>query len=183
MSVKVNKHKSHKFTPKLPLFIMDEGFVIRHALTFSKTLDEVAVRAISDDEPDTEELFADGPPDIEDFSVTMMMFKPLSIWVAHVETNFWYENGCAALLQLSAQKFAFVGYGSMTFEIQPKDEIVEFRVRLDTATPLAWIHGKNNMYFLTERKFIALKYVDDIDDPYHHVNHEACSEIRNVTDF
>ena len=172
-----------KLNPKLPVYVMEEGFALRHIVSFSKSSDEATLRAIPDDVPDTTVLFdRDNPPNVEDFSIVVTSYKALQRWVAHVETNFWYDNGAAALLQLSSQKYAFYGDRAMTFEMQPRDEVIEFRVRLDGARPVSWIHGKNNVYLLSERTYVPIQKVHDVDNPYQCIDRADCAQIRNVVD-
>ena len=164
---------SPKKVPKnpSPVYVLDEGFKIQHAVVFRKNSNEASIRAIPDDQPDTTEVFDKAaPPCIDDFSISVVNYKSLGRWIAHLDEDFWYDSGAAVLLKLSAQKYALIGdRGVMTFELQPKDEVVEFRIRLEGTTPLVWIHGKNNAYLLSSRVFIAnstLVENDGIDNPY-----------------
>lgn len=154
-----------------PVYVLNEGFAIQYAVLFKKNSNEVRVQTIPDDMPDSKEEFDNAnPPCLDDFSINVTTYKALGRWVAHLDEDFWYDSGAAVLLKLSAQKYVLVGDGGMmTFELQPKDEVVEFRVRLEADKPLVWIHGKNNVYLLSSRVFVPVGVIrenDSIDNPY-----------------
>ena len=171
-----------------PVYVLDKGFQIEKVVVFLKNSMDVSVRAIPDDKPDTVELFNNAdPPCMEDFCITVTSFKAVSRWVAHLDSDFWYSSGAAVLLQLSAMKYVFIGDKSFTFDMQPNDEVVEFRVRLEGSLPLAWIHGKNNTYMLSSGIYVPNAFVienDAVDNPYGCI---ACENkmhpIRNMKSF
>ena len=170
-----------------PVYVLDEGFRIQNAVVFVKNSTEVVVKAIPDDLPDSVEVFdKSSPPDIEEFSITVATYKSLARWVAHLDEDFWYDSGVAVLLKLSALKYVLIGDNAagMTFEMQPKDEVVEFRVRLEGSTPLVWIHGKNNTYLLSSRMFVSNKDIvanEAVDDPYDGSKSLETYPIKNVS--
>lgn len=170
-----------------PVYVLDEGFRIQHVAVFVKNTMDVLVKSIPDDVPDAVEVFdRSSPPSIDDFSITVASYKAIGRWIAHLDEDFWYDSGAAVLLRLSPLKYVLIGDNAagMTFEMQPKDEVVEFRIRLEGATPLVWVHGKNNTYLLSSRIFVSNKDIvanEAVDDPY--VVCDSCETfpIKNVS--
>ena len=165
-----------------PVYVLEDGFKVQHLVVFTKNSDEVLVRAIPDDTPDSIEMFDNAvKPSVDDFSIVVSSFKSQGRWVAHLDSDFWYDSGAAVLLQLSSQKYVYIGAQTFQFEVQPRDEVVEFRVRLEGDTTIAWIHGKNNVYLLSSRVFVPTTKVDDIDNPYAS-DAEEHHPIRNIVE-
>lgn len=172
-----------------PVFALEPGFRVQHAVVFDPKDASVAeVRAIPDDAPDSRlEFEPTNPPSLAEFEITVASYKDLrGRWIAHLDSGFWYPSGAAVLLQLSAQKFVYIGDEALTFEVQPRDEVVEFRVRLEGARLLAWVRCKNNTYLLASRILVPNKHVDEcesMDDPYacaDGCDDGTCAPIRNL---
>jgi hypothetical protein len=170
-----------------PVYALGPNFCVSHIATFDKTSGDVVVKALPDDLPDTKLVFDEAvPPCVDDFSIEVKRFKKATgRWVAHLENGPWYPSGAAILLQLSPLKYAYLGETFMTFEMQPKDEFVDFRVRLDGSRAVAWIRGKNNTYLLSSRLYIPNAHVESCgsaEDPYDCQEgcEGQCHEIRNA---
>ena len=181
----------------------------------SGRVEEIAtVLTIPDDAPEAVERFdPEFPPAVEDFSITVDQIKHLACWVAKLDLTYvareaerpsrprplplWYPSGCAVLMQTSALKFVFVGKEHLTFEIQPKDEVVEFRVAVhspEVLEPCAWIRGKKNTYLLNLKQYVpnAVIGVAHLPNPYawaadpelsDNVRAASFHDIRNVQSF
>ncbi len=182
---------TRKRTPKTPapVYVLEHGFRIDKIVVFDSAGENAEVRAIPDDVPDTNEAFDPlSPPCVEDFSLSVAKFAYRARWIAHMDSSSWYPSGAAVLLQLSAQRYVYLGSGAFAFEVQPRDEVVEFRVRLEGAEPLAWVRGKNNTYLLSSRLFVPNTHVDDCestDDPFACTEgcEGTCHPLRSVVPF
>lgn len=62
----------------------------------------------------------------------------------------WWHGGNSMLLQTGARTFVHVGDCIFKFQLQPKDEVVEFVSPMgNSAVPYPFVTGKNNTYLLT----------------------------------
>ena len=156
------------------VYVLSDGFCVERLVRFdlpsqSKALDRVdkgareevaTVLAIPDDVEGTEEQFdPEDPPCEDDFSNMTEQVKHVRRWTAALDITYaqstdktknklipmWYPTGAAVLLQLSALKYAVIGREAYTFEMQPRDEVVDFRVSMrspDVLEPVAWVRGR-----------------------------------------
>ena len=202
------------------VYVLSDGFCVERLVRFdlpsqSKALDRVdkgvreevaTVLAIPDDVEGTEEQFdPEDPPCEDDFSNMTEQVKHVRRWTAALDMTYaqntdktknklipmWYPSGAAVLLQLSALKYAVIGREAYTFEMQPRDEVVDFRVSMhspDVLEPVAWIRGRKNTYLLNLRQYAAnaTLFADEAQaeraNPYGLLSDDVpLSDIRNVT--
>jgi hypothetical protein len=180
---------------------------------FGKAEEIATVLTIPDDTPETvEEFNPEFPPSADDFTIVVDQIKHLACWVAKLDLTYvvreterpsrprplplWYPSGCAVLMQTSALKFVFVGKEHFTFEIQPKDEVVEFRVAMhspELLEPCSWIRGKKNTYLLNLKRYVPNSVIGkaNLPNPYAWAADPELSEearaafhdIRNLVTF
>ncbi len=170
-----------------PIYPLAANFRIVHLVTFTKNSDQVIVYAIPDDKPDTTETFDETcPPCIEDFSIEIARYKTMKRFATHANgPKPWYPSGAAVLLQLSSLKYVYIGETIMTFEMQPKDDVMDFQVVLQGNRAEAWVRGKNNTYLLSSSLCISNKHVDSCgsnENPYSCTEacDGACKPIKGV---
>lgn len=177
-----------------------------------KAEDVASVYVIPDDIESSAVTFdPEEPPNLDEYSIPYHQAKYVKKWSATLASTYlrkappqgnsrkpipmWYPSGAAVLLQHSALKYTFVSELTYSFEMQPRDEVVEFRIAMhdkDTLEPRAWVRGRNNFYLLSEKKVLPVKATVDIDnpykivDPYPHDKYDEMigelSDIKNVTD-
>lgn len=164
------------------------------------------VMIIPDDAPDTVEMFdPSNPPCIDDFSILDKQIKYRNEWIAHLSMTYimppsssttnanfkmpplWYPCGCAVLLQTTALKYVFMGRDHLSFECQPRDEVVRLCVAMhseEVLEPCAWVVGKNNTYLLNLRKYVSNKVLEEngaTENPYLWITDvEDCSKDESI---
>lgn len=159
-----------------PVYALGPDFCVSHVVVFDKTSGDVVIKALPDDADNIRVVFdPSAPPCVDDFSIEVKRVKnAVARWVAHLDASQpWYPSGAAVLLQLSALKYAYIGETFSTFEMQPKDSLVDFEVKLEGSRAVAWVRGKNNTYLLSSGLYIPNAHVEacgSAEDPY------ACQE-------